>query len=173
MKCSMEGCERRAVSRGWCRLHYDRWSRNGDPSAFLFHIPAANRFDRYVDRRADSCWLWTGGLNNRGYGRFYDGTRMVLAHRWAYEHFVGPIPDGLQLDHLCRVRHCVNPAHLEAVTNKVNSLRGVSPAAKNALKTNCPQGHPYDDANTWVSKNGFRQCRTCHRIRRRAQRRSR
>ncbi len=97
-----------------------------------------------------------------------DGTK-VQAHRFAYELLVGPIPDGLEIDHLCRVTACVNPAHLEPVTGQVNTLRGDTPAAKNAAKTHCPQGHVYSVKNTGVG-NGRRRCRTCGRERTRAAR---
>ena len=100
---------------------------------------------------------------DEGYGQFWDGTRLVRAHRFAYEQIVGPIPDGLQLDHLCRVRSCVNPAHLEPVTCQVNLLRGTGASARNAIKTHCPQGHAYGDFNTYIRPEGWRRCRECHR----------
>ena len=109
----------------------------------------------------DGCWLWTGHLNNKGYGKFSEDWRIkVYAHRWAYQRFVGPIPDGLQIDHLCRNRACVNPAHLEAVTPRVNQRR--SPLCR-AHKTHCVNGHPFDEVNTYVRSDGSRQCRTCRR----------
>lgn len=92
------------------------------------------------------------------------------AHRYAYEHFIGPIPEGLQVDHLCRVRNCVNPDHLEAVTCRENVLRGDGVAAANARATHCPQGHAYDEANTYTWTNGGRHCRACARIKTREQR---
>ncbi|WP_338185886.1 HNH endonuclease signature motif containing protein [Jatrophihabitans sp.] len=88
------------------------------------------RFLQYVDQ-SGPCWTWTGVRHRtRGYGRFYvggRGGRYVQAHRWSYEHFVGPIPDGLEIDHLCAVTSCVNPAHLEAVTPDENKRRGPLP----------------------------------------------
>lgn len=109
------------------------------------------------------CWLWTAGDNGEGYGRFWTGTGSMQAHRFAYELLVGPIPEGLQIDHLCRVRRCVNPAHLEPVTQRENILRGTSPQAKNATKTHCPKGHPYNEENTrW--HRGSRYCRVCPRV---------
>ena len=114
------------------------------------------------------CWLWTAATNYGygviGLGRRQDG--IALAHRLLYEHMVGPIPEGLCLDHLCRVRACVNPAHMEVVTLAENKRRGESGPAQNARKTHCPQGHPYDEANTY-RYNGWRQCRTCCLDRRR------
>lgn len=107
------------------------------------------------------CWLWTASTDN-GYGRFWVAGRLVLAHRFAYELLVGPIPEGLELDHLCRVRHCVNPAHMEPVTQRVNILRGVGFSAKNAAKTHCKRGHALDEANTYRRGDGKRHCRACN-----------
>lgn len=118
----------------------------------------------------DGCWLWTGTKVPSGYGRLWIAQRPFAAHRVAYEWLVGPIPEGLQLDHLCRVRRCVNPAHLEPVTSRENTMRGLNWAARNAEKTHCPQGHPYDEANTYLRSGGGRGCRACHREAARAQR---
>lgn len=114
--------------------------------------PVVDRFWRKVEF-TDSCWLWTACVQPNGYGQFAD----ARAHRWAYEFCVGPIPDGLQLDHLCRVRHCVNHDHLEAVTQRENILRGVGITAKCASKTAAPCGHPY----TVSGSRGGRRCRSC------------
>lgn len=110
------------------------------------------------------CWEWMAGKFRTGYGGFYvDRERwMVKAHRFAYEELIGPIPDDLVLDHLCRNILCVNPDHLEAVTQVENLRRGQSPAAKNARATRCPEGHAYDEANTRVTPLGHRRCRKCH-----------
>lgn len=110
------------------------------------------------------CWVWMGCKLPRGYGRFWKDGGMRLAHRVAYELFTGPIPDGLQLDHLCRVPGCVNPAHLEAVTHAENVRRG-DRTRYNADKTHCPQGHPYDEENTFIYSDGRRECRICNRRR--------
>lgn len=114
------------------------------------------------------CWRWTGARNPDGYGTFYvdRARRSVPAHRFAYEQFVGPIPEGRHIDHLCRHRWCVNPYHMEPVTPAENTLRGESFSALNAQKTHCPQGHPYDEANTYVGASGARYCRTCIHARR-------
>lgn len=89
---------------------------------------------------------------------------MVLAHRYAYELLVGPIPEGLHIDHLCRVRLCVNPAHLEAVTCHENNRRSTSPTAVNAKKTHCPRGHEYTEENTYFAPpDGRRMCKPCAR----------
>lgn len=121
------------------------------------------RFWAKVERvESSECWLWLACQDGKGYGLFWVG-RYVRAHRFAYELLVGPIPEGLQLDHLCRVRHCVNPAHLEPVTNRENVLRGEGLPAQAARKTHCPHGHPYDEANTLGRSDGSRVCRTCNR----------
>lgn len=125
-------------------------------------LPAIERFrQRYRVDEATGCWVWTAGTNDGGYGRFTPSRAegAQAAHRWSYVHHVGPIADGLTIDHRCRVRLCVNPAHLEAVTLRENLLRGNTAAARNAAKTRCPQGHPYDGTN----KRGARTCSTCHR----------
>lgn len=120
------------------------------------------------------CWIWYGAMDSQGYGRVtfrVDGRRVWTgAHRAFYEGFVGPIPEGLDLDHLCRVRACVNPAHLEPVTRSVNLKRGEAgglrekgPSAINAAKTHCKRGHPFNEANTYREKSGARHCRTCGR----------
>lgn len=129
--------------------------------------PAENRFWAKVIH-TDDCWLWDGARLPTGYGRFWDGTRVVNAHRWAYEALFGPIPVGLVLDHLCRVTRCVRPSHLEAVTESENVRRG-SGAAFWRDKTHCPKGHPYAGDNLRILPgSGARVCRTCERARVRA-----
>jgi hypothetical protein len=116
---------------------------------------------------AGECWLWTGGADSYGYGRFWDGSKQVISHRWAYQRMNGPIPHGLVLDHLCRVHRCVRPDHLEPVTQGENVRRGLT-GQKNAQKTACPRGHAYTEQNT-RRRNGRRECRAC--IKRRGQQR--
>ncbi len=108
------------------------------------------------------CWLWTAGLGSKGYGCFFMDGRSVNAHRVSFEWVNGPIPQGLQPDHLCRVHPCVRPSHLEAVTPRENLMRGETLAAANVLKTHCPLGHPYSEQNTKIDfKRGICYCRTC------------
>lgn len=131
--------------------------------------PVEVRFWRYVDKSdPNGCWVWTGTLLANGYGHISVGARPRLVHRVSYEMHVGPIPDGLQIDHLCRNRRCVNPAHLEAVTARVNTLRAHSITAANSRKIHCPHGHPYSPENTVVSC-GRRLCRICRTAQKRAQ----
>lgn len=121
----------------------------------------ADRFWSKVEK-TETCWLWTGGRQSSGYGSLtFDGAHK-LAHRVAYELSVGPIPEGLHVDHLCRTRDCVNPAHLEAVSPRENQRRGI----KGALTTHCPSGHAYDEANTRIYR-GMRYCRECARMHKR------
>jgi hypothetical protein len=112
---------------------------------------------------ADGCWLWTGSLSPTGYGeRIRRSGNRQAPHRVVYELMVGPIPEGLVIDHLCRVRNCVNPAHLEPVTQRENTMRSpIAPAAVNAAAQQCRRGHPFDEANTYVDPNGYRGCRAC------------
>lgn len=123
---------------------------------------ALERWLSYIEIAESLCWLWRGSINSTGYGSFVAGNRKYLAHRFSYEHFIGPIGAGLVIDHLCRVRECVNPDHIEAVSQKVNVHRGIGEAAKNRVKSNCPAGHPYESDNLKVFR-GMRYCRACHR----------
>jgi hypothetical protein len=109
------------------------------------------------------CWVWQGAPGENGYGYFWYDDKKRLAHRFSFELFIGPIPDGLTLDHLCRVTMCVHPRHLEPVTDRVNILRGTGPGARNALATECAYGHPFDTENTYWYPNGDRGCRACIR----------
>lgn len=116
------------------------------------------------------CWLWFGATNPKGYGNVAVKGRTVGAHRLSYEEFVGPIPDGLDLDHLCRMPCCINPAHLEPVTRRENVIRGNVPkvcGAHELAKTHCPSGHEYTEENTRRYR-GSRYCKECNRARLRA-----
>jgi hypothetical protein len=112
--------------------------------------------------KGNDCWLWRGCKQSGGYGSVNLNGTKTYAHRVSYELLVGAIPEGLQIDHLCRVRLCVNPEHLEAVTPRVNILRGVGFSANHARKTHCPKGHPYAGDNVYMDGSG-RRCRTCRK----------
>jgi len=131
----------------------------------LTRTPIEQRFWTKV-QKTETCWLWTAATTG-GYGVIGAGgagNGYVLAHRYSYETLVGPIPDGLQIDHLCRVRHCVRPDHLEAVERRTNLLRGVSPPAVQSRQTHCKNGHPFESGNTYVDPRGKRRCRTCYQV---------
>ena len=164
--CSIDTCDRPARTRGWCVTHYDRWLKRGDAN---WHRPTA--FDRFVAKiEFGDCWLWTSTTTKDGYGEFYvaspngrGSARHTPAHRWSYEHFVGPIPDGLHIDHLCRVRACVNPDHLEPVTVQVNLLRSpVQPSTQNAMRLFCKRGHALPPP---VAGERKRRCKVCVSLR--------
>ena len=125
-----------------------------------------SNLNRFIDKIefTDICWLWTAYIDKDGYGNFWLDGITRLAHRVSYEWFVGEIPEGLQIDHLCRVRNCGNPTHLEAVTCKVNIRRGETGKGESD-KTHCPQSHEYSIVNTYIRPiTGKRACRECHRI---------
>ena len=133
-----------------------------DPSEYT--EPWEARFWAKVSPEPTSgCWLWTAGTN-RGYGRVLIDGKNRTAYRVSYELLVGPVPDGLEIDHLCRTHACVNPDHLEAVTHRENVLRGTCPTAKNAAKTECVRGHPLSGENLRVKDDGHRQCLACRRL---------
>jgi hypothetical protein len=124
--------------------------------------PVEPRFLAKVNK-TETCWLWTAWIERNGYGRFWLDGRQHGAHRVAYELYVGAIPADLEIDHLCRVRHCVNPAHLEAVTSSENARRMAELRVPYQHgRDACPNGHPYDDENTVETATG-RACLQCKR----------
>jgi hypothetical protein len=166
--CSMDGCDRQSHARQLCKKHHRRWLQHGDPTVLL-HLQTATpheRIWRFIDQSGglDACWPWTSSLNRDGYGDVSFKRKHLLAHRLAYEARVGAIPDGLQLDHLCRLRRCCNPAHLEPVTSLENNARGESASAHNLRKTHCIRGHAFDSVNTHITPEGHRRCRACMRM---------
>ncbi len=134
------------------------------PTNFLVKV---NFNGRLPDHRPElgRCWEWVAGKFTAGYGTFWFEGRAQVAHGISYRLLVGHIPATFTLDHLCRVRHCVNPKHLEPVTSKENILRGTGLTAANARKDKCRYGHPYDEENTYVrvGTHASRECRICHR----------
>jgi len=125
------------------------------------------RFWAKVEVGEAGCWLWMSYVDPSGYARFFLGGKSRYGHVLAYAELVGPVAGGLDLDHLCRVRACVNPAHLEPVTRSVNISRGTAHLSLHALnfermsRTHCPQGHPYEGANLILKRSGARACRAC------------
>lgn len=129
------------------------------------------QFTTLVSPNSDGCWVWIGPRDRQGYGRF--GNR-ILAYRFVYEAMRGPVPEGLELDHLCRITSCVHPCHLEPVTHRENMLRGrKNVASLNARKKVCPKGHPLSGTNLLGRRGSTkRECKTCHRDRMAAKRRA-
>lgn len=192
--CSIPGCPFNVASRGWCSGHYRRWRLTGEPGTTLLAERIHSVSDSFRAKyrvltvvptgMTTPCWEWRAYVMPNGYGRFRSGgnseadSNSGLAHRWSWTLHRGPIPSGLQIDHLCHTadltcpggpchhRRCVNPDHLEPVPTQVNLLRGPTtlPAIASA-KTHCPQDHPYDDVNTYWTPEGHRQCRICRALR--------
>ena len=160
MKCSIDGCSRAVLSRGWCEAHYARWRATGDVRADT-PIMCGSRDERFWAKvnKGVGCWLWNGHIDKKGYGKTSSGHG---AHREAYLIDGREIPDGMELDHLCRNRACVNPSHLEPVEHAENVRRGRS-GKLNSEKTHCRHGHPYSGENLYVKPSGERCCRTCRR----------
>lgn len=168
--CTGPKCDRPSEGRGLCHAHAEqRRRRSNGLLTPLRPTDAKARFALMVIKNPDGCWVWQGATDGRHrYGSFQFEGRVARAHRVSFEWAKGPIPEGLVLDHLCRTTLCVNPDHLEAVTQYANVLRGDGWGGVNSRKTHCPQGHPYDESNTYVQPStGGRVCRTCDRARKR------
>lgn len=163
MKCYVKECQRQIHARGLCEMHYRRLLKTGiigtcTPQREQRRFVAGSDEERFLKNvlKTDTCWFWTGAKTTSGYSEFQVNKKTIYAHRWSYEFYIGKIPQGLVIDHLCRNRLCVNPNHLEAVTNKENILRGNGLPAINARKTHCKNGHK-------LSEN--RRCYICSRLR--------
>lgn len=163
--CSIAGCGRYGrIARGMCMKHYARWRRHGQPEVWRPGRPTAEqRFMAKVDTSGE-CWEWTAKRDRSGYGRFwYREDASYLAHRAAYELFVGPIPDGLVVCHRCDNPGCVNPRHLWLGTMADNNWDKVAKGRASGPRSgapDCARGHPFDEVNTrWY--RGKRNCRTC------------
>lgn len=172
MECTVDECDTPAKTCGLCVKHYWRRWANGTTD-LIVRTSNEIRFARYTPNR-DGCWVWTGPIaEHNGYGRLYlDGPRpkkRQAAHVYAYLTRVGPIPDGYEIDHLCKVRACVNPEHLEAVTHRENIRRsnvGKATAARHRARTHCKRGHELTEANLYRRPSGLsrRECKECKRI---------
>ena len=162
MKCSVADCQKDTFCKGWCRRHYYADRKIKGPVVW------GSVLDRAMQKvdASGPCWLWTGAGTQNGYGNIRVKGKTHLAHRVVWEELVGPIPDGRVIDHLCKVRSCVNPDHMEIVTQRENVLRGKAGLRGVRRATHCLRGHPFTPDNTLVSPSGeSRQCRTCKRLR--------
>lgn len=161
--CSIVGCEKPLLARGWCKNHYEHNRTYGTPHL----LPKPTIEERLRARIVDgpefegtACWEWQGPRLPAGYGYISIDNRRHYTHRLAHELFVGPIPESHHVDHRCENKPCCNPDHLEAVLPIVNTRRHFSKV------THCPAGHPYDETNTRINAyDGGRQCRACDRER--------
>lgn len=175
--CSIDGCDERVRGRTWCARHYGLWYRHGSTDDTgkvrnLRRLSVPERFALYLDtdgplpeRRPElgRCFVWTRLLNAYGYGVFSHGHGSILAHRFAYEAVHGEIPEGMEIDHLCRNPSCARVDHLEAVTHAENVRRGDAGAvahARSIARTHCNNGHRWVAENIYEHK-GCRSCRTC------------
>ena len=162
--CTVNGCESligRKGARGLCTRHYQRYLSTGSPTGTLRPAPE-DRFWRKVDKSSPrGCWEWLGSQDGQGYGLFSLHGVTKRAHRFAYLSLVGPIPAGLVIDHLCRNRLCVNPEHMEPVTNQENLRRGQGHDVSQGRRNTCPAGHTYSPENTYINPRGAKCCRTC------------
>lgn len=167
MTCDVHECAREDhAARGLCNAHYQRLLKYGSATGSPARQTDLDRFLVKVDTSGD-CWEWVAQIDpGSGYGRFHWRGRPGWAHRVSYELHVGPIPSGHQIDHLCRNRKCVNPAHIEAVPPRVNMLRSMAPSAVVVRTNRCKRGHEFTPENTYQRPDGGgRQCRECIRLR--------
>lgn len=160
--CNVDGCNKKARTQKMCDKHYRRFKKYG--STELRIKTDHERLNEKCESVTESgCIIWLGSTCKGGYGNFLYNGKIDKAHRVAYIMKNGEIPEGLEIDHLCRVRSCVNPDHLEAVTHKENCERAIS---HNSLKTHCPKGHPYSGDNLYLNKKyNKRDCKICQKER--------
>jgi hypothetical protein len=193
--CAVEGCTREHWARGVCQMHYSRWRRTGSTDPWPRGIrrrpgqgPTVKRtpqeeFAARIVVLPNGCWKWIGHVTEKGYARSkLGGDRPLRVHKWRWEQDHGPVPQGLELDHLCHTndlgcpggntcphRRCVNPDHLEPVTPSENARRGRRPGGKQAPQTHCKYGHEFTSENTYLHPTDrTRKCRACGRERARA-----
>ncbi len=167
--CSIPDCDNESEAKGLCGKHWNIANYDRHPRTWP---PLREKIEERLDTSGE-CWLWTGAKDTGGYGLIaYKGRRNLKVHRAYLEAIGQPVPEGLTVDHLCRVHACCNPAHLEVVTHQENVLRGIGPTAINAAKTHCIHGHEYTPENTYSppTRPEHRNCRECIRIRARAKR---
>lgn len=160
--CTVDGCPDPVKAKSMCSVHYKRTLRNGDPLVQLRVRHKGTPAERMIASadQTDTCWtLRKVGTN--GYGSVRVDGRTVLAHRYSYEIHVGPIPEGLVIDHLCKNKGCIRPDHLEPVTQRENVMRGDGPSAANAAKDNCSNGHAFDIFWTTARGQAKRDCSAC------------
>jgi hypothetical protein len=171
--CSIDGCGRPHKARGWCYRHYLRWWKENRGTDAVH--PGGSNYHRrdpltLIDTEGPGgCWLWTGSIGSAGYGRIVIDTKRYQAHRLIYELLVEPIPDGLEIDHLCRVRNCVNPDHLEPVTQIENLRRArrfhYGGDGGDSDPNKCVRGHRLEGDNVYrrPSRPNSRECMACRR----------
>jgi hypothetical protein len=159
-------CPTRAKAHGLCDKHY----RHAREAGTIVVAPRKTEWERFWEKvEIGDCWEWLAVRTTHGYGQFMrSGPGSRLAHRWTWETLVGPVPEGLDLDHLCRNRACCNPDHLEPVTRRVNQLRGATTVAAAFKATHCQHGHAWTPENSGVQDGTGRYCRPCKRERSRA-----
>lgn len=174
MGCAVQGCtDQGRLIRGWCYRHWRRWKVHGDPLKGVVRYEWPDNLLRRTAPQPDGCIHYTGEIDDGGYGRVSRHGSKVSAHRAAYEMFVGPIPEGHELDHACHDpdtcrggdtclhRRCVNVDHLLPTTPQENTLRSNSPAARKSRQTHCIHGHEFTPENTYRTDKGNRRCRRC------------
>lgn len=162
-KCTAEGCDKESVRRGLCDKHSARFYRHGDASRLIRN--RVSLFERLLSYsvKFGSCWLWTSSIDRGGYGRLSWRGRLHGAHRLSYRFFRGHIDATMELDHLCKTRHCINPYHLEPVTHAENVRRG--DAWKISLRSHCSNGHELsvDNLSFRSINKKWRICKECMR----------